>query len=68
MRLWKNAKGDLIADEQLLAHIASHGSLSAALSAGDISLVAGERGNVAPCDPHARRKGRVEHAKLAARL
>lgn len=68
MRLWLNAKGDLISDEQVLACLASHGSLSAALSAGDITLVTGGTEAIAPRDPMAQRKGKRRHAKLAEYL
>ena len=65
MRLWLNAKGDLITDEQVLACLASHGSLSAAPAAGDITLVTEGTEAIAPRDPMARKKVRRRHAKLA---
>ena len=68
MRLWLNAKGDLITDEQVLAYIASHGSLSAALEAGDMALVTGETQPTTSRDPASGRKGRKRHAKLAEYL
>ena len=39
MRLWEDAKGAVITDEQLLRYIAYRGSLSEALEAGDVRLV-----------------------------
>lgn len=41
MRLWMHADGDhaVITDEQLLAYLASAGSLSSALEHGDVVLV-----------------------------
>ena len=39
MRIWQDARGNLITDEQLARHIATFGSLSHALEAGDIQLV-----------------------------
>lgn len=38
-RIWMAADGSLITDEQLLRHIATFGSLSAALRSGDVTLV-----------------------------
>ena len=43
MRLWMDSHGALIDDERVLATIAQHGSMSAALEAGDITLVHGTR-------------------------
>lgn len=57
MRLWLNTKGGLISDAQVLACLASHGSLSAALEAGDIALVTGEADSVVPRGPVTRRRG-----------
>lgn len=39
MRIWKNARGDLISDEQVLAYLASCGSLGKAFASGDVCLV-----------------------------
>lgn len=39
MRLWEDAKGSVITDEQLVRYIAYRGSLSAALEAGDVRLI-----------------------------
>ena len=39
MRLWEDAKGSVITDEQLVRYIAYRGSLSAALEAGDVLLI-----------------------------
>ena len=66
MRVWENAKGDLITDEQLLRHIASHGSLSAALEAGDIRLVVGTAEE--PLRVRSEPKKVKPHAKLASFL
>ncbi len=68
MRLWENAKGNLIGDEQVLAYLASHGSLSKALLAGDIRLVAGGSASTAPQESGTQRKARRNHAKLATLL
>lgn len=42
MRLWQTSEGDLVTDEQVLARIAEFGSLSAALKAGDVILLAAD--------------------------
>ena len=68
MRFWENAKGDLITDEQVLAYVASHGSLSAALTAGDIVLVSSTTDAFRPREGQPKEKGRREHAKLASFL
>jgi hypothetical protein len=68
MRLWKNSKGDLIGDEQVLAYLASHGSISAALDSGDIVLVTGKADAPKPPQTDAQRRGRRNHAKLASYL
>jgi hypothetical protein len=69
MRLWKNAKGDLITDEQLVAYIAFHGGLSQVLAAGDVSLVSGNDSDpYSPKTGHQRKKPRRDHASLASRL
>lgn len=65
IRLWVNAKGGLMTDEQVLAHIASHGSLCATLEAGDMVLLAGESEPAVPRGPVAKGKGGKRHAKLA---
>lgn len=39
VRLWEDAKGSVITDEQLVRYIAYRGSLSAALEAGDVRLI-----------------------------
>lgn len=41
MRIWQNAQGDLLTDDQLLAYVATFESLGAAGEAGDIRLVSG---------------------------
>lgn len=43
MHIWKDANGALITDEQLVRYIATFGSLSAALAAGDVTLVIDEK-------------------------
>lgn len=45
MRIWRDADGSMLTDEQLLRHIATFGSLSAACEQGDIALLSrgGER-------------------------
>ena len=66
MRIWQNAKGDFITDEQLLRHIASHGSLAAALEVGDIRLVTGTAKE--PLHVRSEPKKVKPHAKLASFL
>jgi hypothetical protein len=39
MRIWKDVKGNLLTDEQVLEAIAVCGSLSAAAAANDIALM-----------------------------
>lgn len=39
MRFWKNAAGDVITDEQVLAYLSAHGSLSRALESGDVVCI-----------------------------
>lgn len=39
MRIWLDKDGDMLTDEQLLRHIATFGSLSAACERGDIRLL-----------------------------
>ena len=65
MRLWKNAKGDLITDDQLIAVVATYGSLRKALRAGDIVLVAGDAER---SEPPADGRKAVRHARLASFL
>ena len=68
MRIWRDANGGLITDEQLLRHLAMFGSLSGALQAGDISLVivTDETGRLIEGQKEAGR--RRSHAKLATLL
>lgn len=40
MRLWRNSNGAVLTDEQVLAYISAHGSLSAALESGDVECIA----------------------------
>ncbi|WP_283170758.1 hypothetical protein [Curtanaerobium respiraculi] len=39
MRIWKDEKGNLLTDEQVLKAVAACGSLSAAAAANDIALM-----------------------------
>lgn len=64
MRIWQDAQGNLITDEQLLRYVARHGSLLGALAKGDVRLISegNKVSSVAP-DQHPRR--RQAHAKLS---
>ena len=43
MRIWINAKGDLITDDQVLALLEHYGDLGSAAGAGNIKLLNGTR-------------------------
>lgn len=51
MRLWQNARGDLVTDEQVLGYIASFGNLEQAARAGDIRLVSASDSDEEPVAP-----------------
>lgn len=56
-RIWMGPNGALLTDEQVLRHIATFGSMSAALKEGDIILVSDKRAD-AP-RPSGKRTGRL---------
>lgn len=59
MRLWRDAAGNILTDEQVLRHIATFGSLSAARDAGEIELLsesaARGRSSLGHRGPHGRK-------------
>lgn len=62
MRLWIDRNGSIVDDERVLAYIAVHGSLSAALEAGDIELLSESgRSNVRVAAPN---RGRAPVKRL----
>lgn len=67
MRIWQDDQGNLITDEQLLRYVAHHGSLSKALSAGEVRLVANSAA-ASPAASSQQPKRRRVHAKLSTRL
>jgi hypothetical protein len=68
MRIWQNAHGSLITDEQLVRHIAAYGSLSRALEDGDICLVVSADPSAKPLADQPELGRRRPHAPLSTRL
>lgn len=68
MRIWQNAHGSLITDEQLVRHIAANGSLSRALEDGDIRLVVSADPSAKPLADQPELGRRRPHAPLSTRL
>lgn len=62
MRIWmcEGEGGPLLTDEQLLALIASAGSLSAALRGGDVELIRDDRAPVWSPSGGGAKRGRLE--------
>lgn len=48
MRLWQNSDGAILTDDQVLAYISTHGSLSAALESGDIECISDSESTYLP--------------------
>lgn len=68
MRIWRDAHDNLITDEQLLRHIATYGSLSRALEAGDIRLVVSTDEAAVPLEDSRKAERRRSHAALSTFL
>ncbi|MBR3313927.1 MAG: hypothetical protein IKG18_07285 [Atopobiaceae bacterium] len=68
MRIWCDAYDNLITDEQLIRHIATFGSLSRALEAGDIRLVVSCDGGREPVEDGREPGRRRPHAALSTFL
>lgn len=68
MRIWQDAQGNLITDEQLARHIASFGNMSRALKEGDIHLVIATESEAKPVEEPASTGRRRPHAPLSAWL
>lgn len=68
MRIWQDAHDNLITDEQLVRHIAAYGSLSSALEAGDIRLVASTASDGEPMKDSQNVGRRRAHAPLSSFL
>lgn len=68
MRIWQDAQGNLITDEQLARHIASFGSMSRALEEGDIRLVIATEPEAKPIEEPNSTGRRRPHAPLSAWL
>lgn len=68
MRIWRDSNGNLITDEQLARHIATFGSLSRALEAGDIHLVVHTNETAKPIEDEQGNERRRSHAALSTFL
>lgn len=68
MRIWQDAQGNLITDEQLLRYIAASGSLSHALEEGDVCLIVPTDEALKPAEEHRQEGRRRSHAALSSFL
>lgn len=66
MRIWQDAQGSLLTDEQFVRYVAAYGSLSRALEAGDVRIVVPDGNAASPSPEGTQPMERETRAKLSA--